>query len=79
MTRITVEIEINGELLIIVNIYKPDMMADHQTSLKKLLVRVINKHYDRSVKGFLSERTRRFPHTKSSTIRRSPATGEIKP
>ena len=45
MTRITVEIEINGELLIIVNIYKPDMMADHQTSLqKKLLVRVINKH-----------------------------------
>ena len=35
MTRVTTEIEINGELLIIVKIYKPDMMADHITSLQK--------------------------------------------
>ena len=35
MTRITVEIEINGELLIIENIYKSNMMADHITSLQK--------------------------------------------
>ena len=71
MTRVTAEIEINGELLIIVKIYKPDMMADHITSLqKKLLMRVINKHYDRSAKGILSKPTRRFPHTKVSCMYR---------
>ena len=46
------------------NIYKPDMIADHKTFLLKLLVRVINKHYGRSMKGILSEPIRRFPHTK---------------
>ena len=35
MTRVTTEIEINGELLIIENIYKSNMMADHITSLQK--------------------------------------------
>ena len=80
MTRVTAKIEINDELLILVNIYKPDIMAGHITYLKKLLVRVINKHYDRSAKGILSEPTRRVPHTRvSSSIHLSPTTGEIKP
>jgi len=35
MTRVTAKIEINDELLILVNIYKPDMMAGHITYLKK--------------------------------------------
>ena len=63
------------------NIYKPDMMTDYKTFLlKTFIVRVINKHYDRSVKGILSEPIRRFPHIRvSSSIHMSPAIGGIKP
>ena len=44
--------------------------------MKKYLVRVINKNYDRSVNEILSEPTRRNPHTKvSSSLHLSPATG----
>jgi hypothetical protein len=42
-------------------------------------VRVLYKHYDRSVKGILLEPTRRFPYTRvSSSIHLAPATGGIK-
>ena len=44
--------------------------------IKKHLVRVINKNYDRSVKGIPSEPTRRGPHTRvSSSIHLSPTIG----
>ena len=44
--------------------------------IRKYLVRVINKNYDRSVKKILSEPTRRNPHTKVSlSIHLSLATG----
>ena len=45
--------------------------------IRKYLVRVINKNYDRSVKKILSEPTMRNPHTTVSfSIHLSPATGE---
>ena len=57
------------------------MTTDYKLSfIKKHLVRVINKNYDRSVKEILSEPTRRNPHTKvSSSIHLSSAIGEYNP
>ena len=56
------------------------MTTDYKLSfIKKHLVRVINKNYDRSVNEILSEPTRRNPHTKvSSSLHLSPATEENK-
>ena len=60
-------------------IYTQDILANFTHFLINLLVRVVIKHYDRSVKGILSEPTRRFRHTRvSSSIRLSPATGKVK-
>ena len=54
------------------------MTTDYKLSfIKKHLVRVINKNYDRSVKEIFSEPIRRNPHTRvSSSIHLSPATGK---
>jgi hypothetical protein len=63
-----------------VNIYIRGMIADIQHFFVKHLVRVLYKHYDRSVEGILPEPTRRFPHTRvSSSIHLALATGGIKP
>ena len=61
-------------------IYLQDMLVDFTSFLIKPLVRVISEHNDRSMKGILSEPTRRFPHTRvSSSIHLSPAIVGIKP
>ena len=52
----------------VVDIYIQEMRADFISFLIKHLVRVINKHYGRSVKRILSEPTRRFPHTRVSSM-----------
>ena len=70
MIRVTGEIKINLMTLWRINImaiYIQDMLADFISFLIKSLVRVINKHYDCSVKGILFEPTRRFPHTRVSS------------
>ena len=50
----------------IADIYIQEMLTDFTSFLKKTFTRVINKYYDRSVKGILSTPTRRFPHTRVS-------------
>ena len=57
------------------------MTTDYKTSIykKKHLVSAINKDYDRSVKEFPLNPLGGNPHTRvSSSIRLSPATGEMK-
>ena len=52
----------------IVDIFIQEMLADFTSFLiTKPFVRVINKYYGRSVKGILSEPTRRFPHIRVSS------------
>jgi len=64
----------------VVDISIQDMLADYTSFLIKTFSGVINKHYDRSMKGIHSEPTRRFPHTRvSSSIHLSPAIGGLKP
>ena len=50
------------------NIYIQEILADCTSFLIKPLVMVINRHYGRSVKGILSEPTRRFRHTRVSSM-----------
>jgi hypothetical protein len=62
------------------NIYIQDIIVDYTTFLHKTFSVGLNKHYGRSVKGIISEPTRRFPHTRvTSNIHLAPATGGIKP
>ena len=49
------------------DIFIQEMLTDFESFLIKPLVRVINKHYGRSVKGILSEPIKRFPHIRVSS------------
>ena len=64
--RVTEEAKINlmtwWSINIVDNLYTRAASKFYIFSYKKTLVRVINKHYDHSVKGIISEPTRRFPH-----------------
>ena len=51
-----------------VDIFIQEMLADFTSFLIKPLVRVISKHYDRSMKGILYEPTKRFPHTRVRSV-----------
>ena len=46
----------------IVDIYIQDTLVDFYTFSYKTFSEGYKQHYDRSVKGILSEPTRRFPH-----------------